>query len=129
MTPKKKPPFSFVIDYLAHKEPVVKPMFGCYAVYIERKIYFILRKRESHRSDNGVWIAVSKADHKELKKLLPSMRSIKVLGNGPTNWQIIPEGAVSFESEVLKVCEMVLKGDPRIGKIPKPKKKKTPPAR
>ena len=128
---KTKPaiPFSFVLENLYPKVPHIKPMFGCYAVYIERKIYFILRKRESHRSDNGVWIAVSKADHKELKKLLPSMRSIKVLGNGPTNWQIIPEGAVSFESEVLKVCEMVLKGDPRIGKIPKPKKKKTPPAR
>lgn len=119
MTPKNKPPFSFIIDYLAHKEPVVKPMFGCHAIYIGRKIVLMLRKRPTHRSVNGIWIATGKEHHQRLKKLLPSMKSIDVLGNGETNWQMIPERAKDFESSAMTLCELILKGDPGIGKIPK----------
>ncbi len=119
MTPKKKPPFSFIIDYLAHKEPVVKPMFGCHAIYIGRKIVLMLRKRSTHRTVNGIWIATGKEHHERLKKLLPSMKSIDVLGNGETNWQMIPERAKDFESSALILCELIDKGDPSVGKIPK----------
>src|SRR5271169_5096101 len=119
MLQKKKPPFSFIIDYLAHKEPVVKPMFGCHAIYIGRKIVLMLRKRQTHQSANGVWIATGKEYHQRLKKLLPSMKSIDVLGNGETNWQMIPERAKDFESSALILCELILKGDPSVGKIPK----------
>jgi hypothetical protein len=52
------------------------------------------------------------------------MRSINVLGIGETNWQILPVDEDNFEESALKVCELILKGDPRIGNIPKSKKKK-----
>ena len=119
---KKSPsslPFTFVFDYLYPKEPVVKPMFGCYALYIGKKIYLILRKRNIHKNINGVWIATRREHHESLKKLFPSMCSIDVLGKEPTNWQVIPETSAEFESSVILACELVKKGDPRIGVVPK----------
>jgi hypothetical protein len=121
---KSKPfiPFSFVLENLYPREPRIKPMFGCFGVYLDEKIVFILRKRKEHLNDNGVWLATSKQYHSELHNSFPSMRSIGVLGNGETNWQIIPEDASTFESDVLHLCELVRKGDKRIGKIPGRKK-------
>jgi hypothetical protein len=46
------------------------------------------------------------------------MRSIQVLGKRVTGWQILPVDAPDFESAALRACELVLAGDPRIGKIP-----------
>jgi hypothetical protein len=122
MKPKRTIPFSFVLEYLYPKEPHIKPMFGCIGVYLDKKIVFILRKSKEHIGDNGVWFATSKEYHDELRKFFPSMRSIGVLGNGETNWQVIPEEVATFESDVLRLCELVRKGDKRIGKIPRRKK-------
>jgi hypothetical protein len=84
----------------------------------------ILRNKETHTDDNGVWISTRTEHHATLKKIFPSMRSINVLGIGETNWQILPVDEDNFEESALKVCELILKGDPRIGNIPKSKKKK-----
>jgi hypothetical protein len=123
----KKPatiPFNFVLDQLLTLDPTTKPMFGCHAVYIGPKIMLILRNKETHTDDNGVWISTRTEHHATLKKIFPSMRSINVLGIGETNWQILPVDEDNFEESALKVCELILKGDPRIGNIPKSKKKK-----
>jgi hypothetical protein len=123
----KKPatiPFNFVLDQLFTLDPTTKPMFGCHAVYIGPKIMLILRNKETHTDDNGVWISTRTEHHATLKKIFPSMRSINVLGIGETNWQILPVDEDNFEESALKVCELILKGDPRIGNIPKSKKKK-----
>ena len=121
---KEKIPYSFVLDNLYPAEVTVRPMFGCHAVYIGPRIVLILRKRREHRSDNGVWMATSEEHHRSLKKEFPAMRSIGLLGNGPTNWQVIPESSRDFESSVLLACALILKGDPRIGTPPKPKGRK-----
>jgi len=124
----KKPtsmPFRFVLDELDAMNPRTNPMFGCFGVYIGDKIVLALRSRDSHPDDNGVWIATKPEHHAGLKKILPSMRSIYVLGGGgDTNWQLIPEQADDFEESVMQICSLIKKGDPRIGNIPKKKKKK-----
>jgi hypothetical protein len=119
---RKDLPFRFVLDYLAEKEPRVRPMFGCHAVYVGRKIVLILRHRPSHPSANGVWIATTKEHHASLKRIFPSMRSIAFLGKGVSNWQVIPEKAVDFEPSVLAACELIIRGDARIGTLPKPRR-------
>lgn len=121
----KSIPFSFVVEQLFSLDPVMKPMFGCHALYVGEKIMLILRQGEKHRDDNGIWIATKTEHHASLKKELPSMRTIYVLGKGETNWQNLPEDADDFEESALKICELILKGDPRIGNIPKSKKKKS----
>lgn len=97
-------------------------MFGCHAVYIGNKIVLILRNKATYQYDNGVWLATSKEHHASLKKNFPIMRSIQLLGKGISSWQNIPLDADQFEETVMTVCEMILKNDPRIGKIPTPKK-------
>jgi hypothetical protein len=46
------------------------------------------------------------------------MRSIQVLGKKVTGWQVLPADAQDFEEAALRACELVLAGDPRIGKVP-----------
>ncbi len=120
-------PYSFVLDLLDRADPVIKPMFGCHAIYVGIKIVLIVRKKGVD-NDDGVWLATHTEHHPSLQEEFPSMRSIELFGTPPTAWQIIPEEADDFESSVIKACEMILRGDERIGRIPKPKapkKKKT----
>lgn len=125
MANKKKAaiPFSFVLERLDSLSPIIRPMFGCCAIYVGKKMVLILRDREEHPHDNGVWIATTPEHHTALKKLFPSIRSIRLLGAKTTAWQNLPVSADDFESSALEACEMILKNDPRIGKIPKPKRK------
>jgi hypothetical protein len=126
--PSLKPiPFDFVLEELERLKPSVRPMFGCFAVYVDIKIMLMLRNRTDHEDDNGVWIATAEEHHESLKKILPSMRPIKLLGK-VTKWQNLPVDADDFEENVLKVCQLILKRDVRIGAIPKSrsvKKKKS----
>lgn len=118
---KNMVPFEFVLEELFDVSPYIKPMFGAFAVYVNDKIVFILRQKKQNQEDNGVWLATTSEHHKELKKVLPNMRSIAVFGPGPTGWQILPEDSTDFEATVLRACQMVLNKDPKIGKVPKSK--------
>jgi len=93
-------------------------MFGCLAIYVEDKIVLILRDKRDHTADNGVWLATTEKHHQSLRREFPNMRSIQVLGKKVTGWQILPTDADDFEEAALRACELVLAGDPRIGKVP-----------
>jgi hypothetical protein len=123
--PKKAVPFSFVLEHLHPHEPIVKPMFGCYGIYLGRKLVLILRRKNTHSEVNGVWLATVREHHESLRKDFPSMQSVSVLGHGVTNWQLLHEDAPDFEEAVLRACALIRKGDPRIGTIPKQKRKKS----
>lgn len=128
----KKIPFDFILDLLSPLSfgegpgsVSVRQMFGCHAIYSNRKILLIVRKKNDHRDANGIWIATGKEHHASLKTILPSMRSVYILSDGKneTGWQMIHEEADDFEESATKICELILKGDERIGKIPKQRKK------
>jgi hypothetical protein len=93
-------------------------MFGCTAVYVKEKIVLILRNRLDGTADNGVWLATTEEHHASLRREFPNMRSIQVLGQEVTGWQVLPVDSRDFEEAALRACELVLKGDPRIGKVP-----------
>ncbi len=121
---KSKIPFEFVLEELDRIQPRVKPMFGCYALYVAEKLVLILRQRTDHAHDNGVWLAALHEHHTSLKKDFPCMRSVRLLGSAESVWQNIPATADDFEELVLKACHFILKGDSRIGKVPKKKVRK-----
>jgi hypothetical protein len=122
--PRKRVPHEFVLEALAGLEPRTNPMFGCLAVYVGDKIVLILRDKRDHTaSDDGVWLATTLDHHESLRKDFPNMRSITVFGKEVTGWQVLPADAPDFEAAALRACELVAARDPRIGKIPKPKRK------
>jgi hypothetical protein len=126
LIPTRKPvPHEFVLDALTTLSPETRPMFGCLAVYVGEKIIFVLREKADHTADNGVWLATTREHHKSLQHEFPSMRSIGVLGSKVTGWQILPVDAPDFEAAAMRACELVLAGDPRIGKVPDRRRSRT----
>ena len=119
---RAKAPFAWVLDEIAPLDPTTRPMFGCTAVYARGKIVLILRQKGG-QPDDGVWLATTRDHHATLRRELPSMRSIAVFGDGETGWQVLPEEMDGFEEEVLRACALVRAEDPRIGKVPKPRRR------
>jgi hypothetical protein len=122
---RKAIPFDFVIDAIDSLDPYTKPMFGCTAVYVDTKIVFVLRDRNDHVEDNGIWVATTPEHHKSLKKEFSSMRSLAMFGPQSTGWQVLPSDSADFEEAALKICDMVIAKDPRVGKVPNVKTRKS----
>jgi hypothetical protein len=121
--PRKAVPHEFVLEAIAALSPRTNPMFGCLAVYVKQKIVLILRDRPTHTADNGVWLATTHEHHASLREEFPNMRSIHVLGEKVTGWQVLPVDAPDFEESAMRACELILARDPRIGKTPGAKKR------
>jgi len=122
--PRKPAPHQFVLDAIEAASPTTRSLFGCLAVYVGEKIVLILRDKPGESSDNGVWLATTKEHHDSLRREFPGMRSIGVLGKSVTGWQVLPAGAPDFEEAALHACDLILARDPRIGKVPAPKRRK-----
>ncbi len=121
---RKRVPLAFVLEALAEVEPRTNPMFGCLAVYVGERIVLILRDRPKFPKDNGVWMATTPEHHESLRAEFPNMRSVGLLGKKITGWQVLGVDTPDFEQAALRACELVVKGDARIGKVPKGKRKK-----
>ncbi len=124
--PRKPVPHQFVLDALASLSPWTRPMFGCLAIYVGEKIVLILRDKPTYMADNGVWLATTEEHHPSLRPEFPSMRSVGLLGKKVTGWQVLPVDAPDFEEAALHACDLVLAGDPRIGKIPTSRRTSAP---
>jgi hypothetical protein len=120
---RKAVPYEFVLDALADLPTETRTMFGCLAVYLGDKIVFILRDRRDNAADNGVWLATTEEHHESLAREFPRMRSIQLFGKGITGWQVLPADAPDFEQAALHACDLILARDPRIGKVPKSRRK------
>jgi hypothetical protein len=115
--------YDFVLDYLFPLTLVTRPMFGCHGIYAGEKIVLITRKKGGPNPDNGVWVVTTPEHLESLKKDFPFLRAVSFFSED-SKWQVLSEDAPDFEADVIRVCELIVKGDPRIGTIPKKKKKK-----
>ena len=120
--PRRALPHEFVLDALAAVSPRTNPMFGCLAIYVGNKIVLILRDKPAPDTDNGVWLCTTEEHHESLRREFPNMRSIRVFGKKVTGWQVLPVDAPDFEEAALHACELIAARDPRIGKVPKPRR-------
>ena len=96
-------------------------MFSGFAVYVRDKIVLMLRDREKHPEDNGLWLVFSETADlagPEIRREFPSLRLIGLLGGKIGHWRLIPADSPSFESECLHACELLLKHDTRLGRVP-----------
>ena len=112
----------FILDYLYPLVPHIKKMFGTHSLYIGEKIYLATRDSEKKPLDNGIWVATIVDYQDSLKEQFPSLINISVYNI--KSWLVLPVEAVDFEEIAIELCDLIKSGDPRIGVLPKPKKKK-----
>ena len=96
-------------------------MFSGFAVYLGDRIVCMLREHTKSPRDNGVWLVLSEATDPadpDLRREFPSIRSIELLGNKIRHWLLIPSDGADFEAEALHACDLLLRRDPRLGRIP-----------
>jgi hypothetical protein len=117
--------FDFILDYLLPIETTVKPFFGMFAIYYREKLLLILRERNNQPGMNGIWIATNDNGAESLKKEWPVLCSIQGLRSkkAGTGWVMIPAKADDFEKCAIGICELIVHRDPRIGRIPPPRKR------
>lgn len=123
--PKPKPPHAFVLDALAPLEPEVRRMFSGYAVYLGNRIVLMLRDHPKSPRDNGVWLVLAEGTdpgNPGLRREFPSLRSIEMLGGKIGHWLLIPSDGPAFETEALHACDLLLRRDARLGRIPQSRK-------
>jgi len=121
---KKQLPYDFIFDELEGVEYHVKHMFGGHGVYVGDKIIFILYKKEKLNEDMGIWVCIPNEHTIEMKKEYPQLQGVSFFEDDNSAWQVLRETDIDFEPLALEFCKLVKKGDPRIGRMPKPKKKK-----
>ena len=81
----------------------------------------MLRDSAKQPEDNGVWLVFSEAANLAdpgIRQDFPSLRLIGLLGGKIAHWRLIPSDSPTFESEALHACQLLLKHDARIGRIP-----------
>jgi hypothetical protein len=120
--PKQKAPHAFVLDALMPLNPEVRRMFSGFAVYLDDRIVCMLRDHSKSPRDNGVWLVLAESTNPadpELRREFPSIRRIELLGNKIGHWLLIPGDSPGFEMEALHACDLLLRHDPRLGRIPK----------
>ena len=101
--------------------PEVRRMFSGFAVYIEDRIHMMLRDHAKDPQDNGIWLVLSEeADPADprLRRELPSLRAITMLTGKVNHWLLIPGDSERFEEDALCACDMILRKDPRLGRVP-----------
>ena len=123
--PKQKAPYPFVVEALMPLSPEVRRMFSGFAVYVGDHLLCMLRDRPTFPQDNGVWLVLSETISPKdptLRREFPSIRTIELLGGQIGHWLVIPSDGPEFEREALHACDLLLRHDPRFGRIPKSRK-------
>lgn len=116
----KPVPYNFVLDYLPRRV-VVKPQFGMHYFYLDKKLMLMLRKTDKNDGLNGIWVASSKAHHQTLAVDVPALTDF-ILDTGEkydSHWRFLREEDDDFEMSAITICELISRGDSRIGKATK----------
>ncbi len=116
---KKQSPFQFVLDELLPIRTSVKQMFGFTYVYLDEKLLLSLRQSQKQPHYNGVWL-YTEVEHIESFRrefpLLPRRCFWRSRKSG-SGWVILPSQMEEFEEYAFRACELILRGDHRVGRV------------
>jgi len=96
----------------------LRSMFGAKAVYLDGKI--IACFCTSEEPWNGMLLCTERDYHPALMADFPELTPHPVLGK----WLYLSDSKSRFDGIAEKIIRLALKSDPRIGAVPKPKKRK-----
>ena len=119
---RKRVPHKFVLDAIAEVRPTTRAMFGALAVYVGEKIVFLLRDLPDDPQANGVWLAVPIEFQESLHAAFPNAGTVRIMSKDISGWGLLAVDADDFEASALRACELVVRNDPRIGKVPNKKR-------
>lgn len=114
---KRQLPFSFVLEQLESLRPTVKNIFGSINIYLGDKLLFSLRNSVKHPGTNGIWIYTTSEHVESLAKEFPQLPRRQLWRSGHNCWVVLASRLEEFEEYAFKACELVLKGDQRIGRV------------
>ncbi|MBI2512871.1 MAG: hypothetical protein HYV96_12905 [Opitutae bacterium] len=97
---------------------VLRAMFGAKAVYLDGKIVLCCSTGEEPWC--GVLVPTDRAHHDALRAEFPALVVHSVLGK----WLYLPESADAFERTATALVGLIRRRDPRIGVVPKSKKRR-----
>lgn len=112
-------PYQFVLDELMPIRPAVRRMFGFTYVYLDDLLLLSLRESAKQPVFNGVWLYTEAGHIEALRAEFPELprrcfwRS-KQSGSG---WVILAAGLEDFEECAYRACELILRGDRRVGRV------------
>lgn len=116
---RRPSPFQFVLDELLPLRPAVRQMFGFTYVYLDERLLLSLRESARQPHYNGVWL-YTQAEHIEsLRREFPQLprRCFWKSRKSGDGWIILPSSLEEFEEYAFAACELILRGDQRIGRV------------
>lgn len=114
---RQKTPFPFVLEELASLRPRLKTVFGFTHVYVDDKLLFSLRDSLKRPSTNGIWVYTTLENLDELAREFPSLPRRQLWRSGKNGWLVLASRIAGFEEHAFKLCELILQGDRRIGRV------------
>jgi hypothetical protein len=118
---KRRDPFPFVLEELNSIRPTIKRMFGLTSVYLDEKLLCSLRDSVKQPGSNGMWLYTTTEHVDSLGREFPQLPKRQLWRSGKNAWVILASRLEDFEEYAFKACELILKGDRRIGRITRPK--------
>lgn len=115
----RQTPFQFVLDELFPVRPAVRRAFGLTYVYLGERLLLSLRQSERQPRFNGVWLYTEAAHLESLRREFPQLprRCFWKSRRSGAGWVIIAAELEDFEEYAFKACELILRGDRRIGRV------------
>lgn len=111
--------FQFVLDELEPLRPAVRRMFGFTYVYLDERLLLSLRESERQPHYNGVWLYTDVEHVEGLRREFPELprRCFWKSKKSGSGWVIIAAGLEGFEECAYRACELILRGDRRLGRV------------
>jgi hypothetical protein len=94
-------------------------MFGFTSVYLAEKLLCSLRDSVKQPGSNGMWLYTTREHVDSLSREFPDLpkRQLWRSRSGNNAWIILASRLENFEEYAFKACELILRGDQRIGRI------------
>jgi len=114
---RRRMPFPFVLEELLPVRPTVKQMFGFTHIYLDERLVCSLRDSAKQPATNGMWVYTTVDQIESLSKEFPELPRRNLWRSGRNGWVIISSRLELFEEYAFRACELILRGDRRVGRI------------
>jgi len=116
---RKRYPFPFVFEELSPIRPTIKHWFGFTSIYLDEKLLCSLRDNTKQPNSNGIWLYTTAEHVESLAREFPELprQQLWRSRSGNKAWLVLASRLEGFEEYAFKACELILRGDQRIGRL------------